>query len=215
MPVPKRIAIVGNGTTTRASDGFDGEIWTTSSVAKILPRVDRIFEVHVSTDPSYHVDRMNSYKCPIMMDGIHPEIEHCVDLRIDDLVKKYRPMFQFSFDYMMALALEMNIKDVTLFGIDLMSDEEHNRYAKSFYYWIGRLEGSGVKVTISEGSLICSHNWQYCHKPDFTKERIKKRMEIIDGKLGEANDMLDEAVSRAEWVKGYRACLEDDARMGG
>lgn len=218
MDKVRRIALVGNGVTTRASDGFAGEIWCTSSVAKILPRVDRVFEVHVVTDPSYDAARMNGYKCPIMMDGPHPDIALCEDLKIDYLAAKYRPMFQFSYDYMMAYALDTMQKnehmEITLYGIDLLTEMEYNSMQKSFLYWIGRAEGSGVTVTASEGSLILSQNWQYCHRKNHALERVTKRMEFIDGKMSESNANLDTAASQVDYLKGYRACLEDMARAG-
>jgi hypothetical protein len=211
----KRIAIVGNGATTRASDGFDGEIWTTGSVAKILPHVDKVFEVHKKgIDISYDADRLNSYGCTIMTDGIYPDIKYSVDLCIDLLVIKYRPMFQFSYDYMMAHALDIGIKDITLYGIDLLTDIEHNEYIKSFLYWIGRAEGSGVSVKVSEGSLILSQDWQYCHRRNYLLERVKERIKFIEGKLEEANNTLDNSATNVDRIKGYREALSDIARMG-
>lgn len=211
----KRIALVGNGTTTRQSDGFDGDIWTTASVAKILPRVDLVFEIHKKgEDASYDPDRLNSYGCPIMTDGVYSELKHSVDLGIDSLVKKYRPVFQFSYDYMMAYALETVVKHITLFGIDLATEQEYTRYQRSFLYWIGRAEGSGVTVEVSEGSLILSQDWQYCHKKNFPKERLNNRMKLIQEKQAESDRLLDEAVSRSEWLRGYRECLEETSRIG-
>ena len=215
----RRIALVGNGATTRDSDGFDGEIWTTASVAKILPRVDRIFELHVVTDPSYDAARMNGYKCPVMMNGPHPDIHLCEDLRIDFLVEEYGPIFQFSFDYMMAFAYIQAFEygehiEITTYGIDLTTDMEYNKFRQSFYYWIGFLRGAGIPVNISQGSAILSEDWQYCHKKNHALERVKKRIEFIEGKLAESNGNLDLAATQVDYLKGYRACLDDIARNG-
>jgi len=211
----RRIALVGNGATTRASDGFDGEIWTTASVAKILPRVDRVFEVH----KEYDAARLNKSDAVIMVDGYKEDIKYSEDLDIDNLVNKYGPIFQFSFDYMMAYALETNARgnehiEITTYGIDLATNDEYNQFRQSFYYWVGLLRGSGIKVNISTGSAIFSEDWQYCHKSDLRLERVKERIALIDNKLAEAKEQLDMAASRADRLNGYRECLDDLSRLG-
>lgn len=206
----RRIALVGNGATTRASDNFEGEIWTTASVAKILPRVDRVFEVH----KEYDAPRLNGYDCPIIMNGPHSDIKHCVDLGIGELVAEYGPIFQFSYDYMMAHAMEARIKDITLFGIDLATDDEYEHMRLSFYYWIGVLRGSGATVRVSEGSAILQGDWQYCHKANRVRDWVNARIPLIRDKLAEAEDNRDVAASRADQFRGYREALEDMSRLG-
>jgi hypothetical protein len=206
----RRIALVGNGATTRASDNFEGEIWTTASVAKILPKIDRVFEVH----KVYDAARLNGYGCPILMDGPHPDVKHCVDLRIDELVATHGPLFQFSYDYMLAYALEEGIKDISLFGIDLATDDEYEHMRLSFYYWIGMLRGSGATVRVSEGSAILQGDWQYCHKANRVRDWVNARVPLIRDKLAEAENERDVAASKADQFKGYREALEDMSRLG-
>ena len=215
----RRIALVGNGATTRASDNFDGEIWTTASVAKILPRVDRVFEVH----KEYDAARINGYKCSIMMDGKHPEIKECCDLEISNLVNRFGPLFQFSFDYMLALALteyhnggpdsEQHI-EVTTYGIDLTTDTEYNQFRQSFYYWVGMLRGSGITVNISQGSAIFNRRWVYCHERDEIAEASVKMGKLADEKIEEYINMADEAQMKLAYSNGYKQCAIDLGRTG-
>lgn len=228
----RRIALVGNGATTRASDNFDGEIWTTASVAKILPRVDRVFEVH----KEYDAARLNGYKCPIMTDGIKADLPLSEDLRIDHLVDLFGPVFQFSFDYMMAIArLEHGRRNITTFpdslkeakkattienieittyGIDLSTEPEYNAFRVSFYYWVGMLRGAGVTVNISQGSAIFNRRWVYCHERDEIKELSTKLLKIADEKQEEQEQKADEGRMGIAFVNGYRKCVEDMQRMG-
>jgi hypothetical protein len=211
----RRIALVGNGATTRASDGFEGEIWTTASVAKILPRVDRVFEVH----KEYDAARLNGYKCPIMTDGFKDDISACEDLYIDALVKDHGPMFQFSFDYMMAYALDCLLRDiengvekhieVTTYGIDLTTDSEYNQFRQSFFYWIGMLRGSGITVNISQGSAIFSRRWVYCHERDEIAEASAKLIKSVTPKIAEFETRADEARLGVAFANGYKQCAED------
>lgn len=205
-----RIALVGNGKTTRESDGFDGEIWTTASVAKILPHVHRVFEVH----KTYDAARLNGYGVPIMTDGFLVDLARSEDLRIDSLVAKHGPMFQFSYDYMMAYALETGVKDITLFGIDLAAGEEYTSKRQSFYYWIGMLRGSGATVNVSEGSMILSRRWVYCHERDVLAETGARLEKLADDKIAEWEEKQDEARMNVAYSNGYKQCALDMTRIG-
>ena len=215
----RRIALVGNGATTRASDGFDGEIWTTASVAKILPRVDRVFEVH----SVYDAARLNGYGCPIMMLDRVVDVERSYPLGVDRLVRIYGPMFQFSFDYMMACALEDHLSamiddgkhiEITTYGIDLTTDTEYNQFRQSFYYWVGMLRGAGITVNISPGSAIFNRRWVYCHERDELAEAANKLLAAADVKAREYSEKEDDARLGAAFSNGYRQCALDLGRMG-
>jgi hypothetical protein len=210
------IALVGNGTTTKDSLDFQGEIWTTASVAKILPRVDLVFEVHKNgIDVKYDPARLNSYSCLIMTDGIYPDLKNSVDLKIDELAAKYRPLFQFSYDYMMAYAIDIGVKSITLFGIDLMTELEYASFRTSFYYWIGRAEGMGIRVTVSEGSMILANPKTYCHGRDLIEEKVEYALSLID----KAQPDIDEAMKKSTYQnassRGYRECLDNIIRSIG
>jgi hypothetical protein len=204
----RRIALVGNGATTRASDGFDGEIWTTASVAKILKKVDRVFEVH----KEYDAPRLNGYNCPIMTDGKKADLSNSQDLLIDDLVKKFGPMFQFSFDYMTAFALLLGSEkhiEITTYGIDLTTEQEYTGFRVSFYYWVGLLRGSGITVNISPGSAIFSRKWVYCHERDEIAEASAKLIKSVTPKLEEFEERVDEARLGVAFANGYKQCAID------
>lgn len=211
----RRIALVGNGATTRASDNFDGEIWTTASVAKILPRVDRVFEVH----KEYDAVRLNGYKCPIMTDGVKVDLPASVDLEIDNLVNIFGPIFQFSFDYMMAHVLDCHMRDIeigvdehieiTTYGIDLTTDTEYNKFRQSFLYWIGYLRGAGITVNISPGSAILNRKWVYCHNRDEIDERIGGLEKIGLSRREEFEKKEDEARLNLAFSNGFLQAIEE------
>lgn len=220
MDKVRRIALVGNGATTRASDDFDGEIWTTASVAKILPRVDRVFEVH----KEYDAARLNGYKCPIMTDGVKADLVNCEPLDIDGFVEAYGPVFQFSFDYMMAYALDRHLHniecdngehiEITTYGIDLTTDTEYNGFRQSFFYWVGFLRGAGITVNISQGSAIFNRRWVYCHERDEIAEASNKLSAAADKHIEEYVNMADEAQMKLAYSNGYKQCAIDLGRMG-
>lgn len=205
-----KVALVGNGRTTKDSEGFDGEIWSTASVSKILPRVDRIFEVH----KTYDMDRLNGYECPIMTDGYKANLYNSIDLKIDDMVERFGPVFQFSFDYMMAKVIEDGAEEIHLFGIDLTTDTEYEQFRQSFYYWVGYARGVGIKVVISPGSLIFNRDWVYCHKPDAISELVGMYGDAADKKIDEWEKKQDEARLGVAFSQGYLQCVEDIKRMG-
>ena len=203
------IAIVGNGTTTRDSDNFDGPIWTTASVAKILPRVDKVFEVHSVYDKA----RLNGYKCPVMTDGKKDDLEGSRDLEIDSLAERYGALFQFSFDYMMAHAVDIGVKHITLYGIDLTHDTEYGKFRQSFFYWVGFCRGKGIVVDISEWSLIFNRKWVYPRR-DELEDVAKKLAGIADEKIKEFEDKTDDARLQLAYSNGYKQCALDMTRAG-
>ena len=211
----RRIALVGNGATTRASDGYDGEIWTTASVAKILPRVDRVFEVH----KEYDAARLNGYKCPIMTDGVKADLAMSEDLAIDKLVHDCDPIFQFSFDYMLVYALMRKYEhgeniEINIYGVDLTTDSEYNQFRQSFFYWVGFLRGAGIKVIISQGSAIFNRRWVYCHERDEIAEASIKLSSLASKKVEDYREKEDEARLGVAYSNGYNQCAIDLGRMG-
>jgi hypothetical protein len=149
-----------------------------------------------------------------MMDGTDEGIALSEDLDIDALVEKYGPMFQFSYDYMMAYALNSGVKDITLFGVDLASEEEYRIKRLSFYYWVGMLRGSGATVTVSAGSLILNRKWVYCHERDVLSETGAKLEKLADEKLAEWQAKEDEARLAVAFSNGYKQCAQDMTRIG-
>jgi hypothetical protein len=211
----RRIALVGNGATTRQSDNFAGEIWTTAKNAFSLPRVDRIFEVH----KEYDAGRLNGYTCPVMTDGVKADIENSEDLGIDWMVQKYGPVFQFSYDYMLALIYDLPDSErehieITTYGIDLTTDTEYNQFRQSFFYWIGMLRGSGVTVNISQGSAIFNRRWVYCHERDDMHDVSEVLLKRADPKIEEWESKADEARLGIAFANGYKQCATDLGRMG-
>lgn len=205
-----RIALVGNGRTTKDSAGFDGEIWTTASVSKILPKVDRIFEVH----DKYDASRLNSLNCPVMMDGAHKDIQICEDLEIDSLVNRFGPVFQFSFDYMMAYAILKDVSEIWLYGIDLTTDTEYADFRQSFFYWVGMARGMGIAVNVSEGSLIFNRRWVYCHERDPVSDVAERLIAAADEHLEQFKKDEDEARLHVAFSNGYKQCAQDIKRIG-
>lgn len=203
------IAIVGNGTTTRGSDNFDGQIWTTASVAKILPRVDKVFEVH----KVYDAKRLNGYKCPVMTDGEITDLDGSRDLEIDALTEKYGGIFQFSFDYMMAHAVEIGVKKITLYGIDLTHNTEYGKFRQSFFYWVGFCRGAGIEVVISDGSLIFNRKWVYPRR-DELEDVAKKLALLADEKIAEFEQKTEDARLELAYSNGYKQCALDMTRAG-
>jgi hypothetical protein len=211
----RRIALVGNGATTRQSDNFAGEIWTTAKNAFSLPRVDRIFEVH----KEYDAGRLNGYTCPVMTDGVKADIENSEDLGIDWMVQKYGPVFQFSYDYMLALIYDLPDSErehieITTYGIDLTTDTEYNQFRQSFFYWIGMLRGSGITVNISQGSAIFNRRWVYCHERDEISEMSGKLLSDAQTSIEKYEGLADEAHINAAYSRGYKQCAIDIGRMG-
>jgi hypothetical protein len=69
---------------------------------------------------------------------------------LDDIIKSFEScFFTCTISYMIALALHEGIDEIELHGVDLNGTREFVAERSSVFYWIGRAEGIGVKVTMS------------------------------------------------------------------
>ena len=148
-----------------------------------------------------------------MTDGEKPDLEESRDLEIDDLCDRYGPVFQFSFDYMMAHAVSIGVKRISLFGIDLSHDSEYGKFRQSFFYWVGYCRGRGIVVDISDGSLIFNRKWVYPRR-DELEEVATKLEKLADERVEEWKAKEDEARLTLAYSNGYKQCAQDMTRTG-
>jgi len=72
----------------------------------------------------------------------------CEKYPIKDIVKKFNTsFFTCGFDYMMALAIYRGFTEIDVYGVTLFRSE-YKFEREGISYWIGRAEGSGIKVTV-------------------------------------------------------------------
>lgn len=158
MKPAKCVAIMGSATPTRYEAPLNDpkwEIWTLNNLAPRDAdgriRADRWFEIHeprVRTSERW--DRIARIPRPVYCRN-PSEFAHGVAFPFGELraVKDY---FADSFAYMLALAYVLGYKTVGLYGAHLLtgSPRERTVEAACVSWWLGFLEGKGVKVIVPQ-----------------------------------------------------------------
>jgi hypothetical protein len=96
--------------------------------------------------------------------------------------------------WMIALALLEGFKEIHIYGVDMVTDEEYGYQRPCCDYWIGLCGGLGVKVVIPPDSALCTQEWLYGYherpvdKGPLTREILLSRQKGItmDQKQAEA-----------------------------
>lgn len=197
---PKRktdkVSIVGFASTSRDQAPYDDdswEIWGMNNLfkfAKLQTHWDRWFEMH---DPekisTYYVSHwaeyqkfMKEFTGPIYMHRRMEEFPRSVELDLDkirNLAKagdeSKRKYFCSTPSYAIALALHLGFKEIRIYGIDMVGDEEYGYQRPNMEYWIGVAEGMGVKFFIPDTSALCSSSGLYGFEGDLTQYALRQR----------------------------------------
>ena len=114
----------------------------------------------------YRHEKGNIVWCPVAMKnpemddiittyfGLHNDerglFEGIIDQRnypLDEIINKFNSFFfTNTVSYMIAYALYTGVKEIEIYGVDMVGYEEYVNQRSSVLYWTGRAEGLGVKV---------------------------------------------------------------------
>lgn len=153
-----KLIIAGGGANIHLIpyDGF--EVWGINDHAFNLKRVDVIFDIHNedTINSNYrtknYIEKLKDFEGTVYMQKKQKDIPSSVKFPIEEIKERYGEFFFGTFDYMMALAIEMGYEEIHLYGIDLAIQGEYAYQRPSAMYYIGLARGLGIKVTIPEGS---------------------------------------------------------------
>ncbi len=71
------------------------------------------------------------------------------------------PYYTNSVTWMMALAVLEGFKEVHVYGVDMVTDEEYGYQRPNCDYWLGLLAGLGIKTVVPKDSALCTQEWLY------------------------------------------------------
>ena len=146
----------------------DVEIWTVNHAWKFGWRIGRLFEMH----PKEHIESPRFYTpelqakhveflrenhaFPVYMLQRNDDYPASVEYPIGRTLALGRRRFSSTFCYMAALAILERVSHVEIYGFDMDdSYESEYRYQRpDALYWIGRMEGAGITVTVNENSPL-------------------------------------------------------------
>ena len=157
---PKKILILGTCPSRLAAPIGDisWDVWTIGPGGKNSNRWNVLFEIHGNqTWPegfAEYLHELKQEKPPkrIYTEEPMPDWPANVVFPKDQLYQKYgRKWFTSSISYALALALEENVTDLGIFGIDLESGEEYKGQYDGARYFLDLARLCGVNIILPKG----------------------------------------------------------------
>lgn len=96
------------------------------------------------------IQRINSLKVPLIAPYRYEEIPLSEPFPLDECVKRFgQPYFTNTICYMIAYALLQGAEEIQIFGVNQASSAEYYGEKSGVEYWLGIVNGMGVKLTIN------------------------------------------------------------------
>ena len=219
IPKRKKVAIIGFATNTIHLVPWDNpefELWgLNQGHMNFQRRADRWFEMHL---PQYTADvRDPDYlqfltQCPIPIYMIEPydEYPNSVRFPIEEAIRYGgRDYFTSSISFMLALAGLEGFSEVHIYGVNLAIGDEYFYEKPCAEWWIGRLEGSGVKVVIPMASALVKQAHRYGYSVDNRPGQMTKA--LLDARMRDYRSKAEQKLNEYHIMLG--ALREDEALL--
>jgi len=123
--------------------------------------------------------------------------------RLDD----GEPYHTTSVTWMIALALLEGFKEIHVYGVDMVTDEEYGYQRPACEFWLGLAAGLGIRTVIPKDSALCTQEWLYGWELPGEQQGVigdkllNDRRKIVTSKR-------DEAMAHANFCAGSLAELD-------
>jgi len=190
---PLKIALIGTAPSSRNLAPFKDPDWTIWACSPgnmdILPRVDAWFEVHsnllwpecISYGQPY-VEWLKKQTFPIYMQD-NRMVPNAIPLPIQELVNEFgKYFFTSSFAYMIAMAIKVGAKEISLYGIDMASKDEYILQRAGGQYFMQEAAKRGILVNIPFESDLAQHPalYGYDDSTPFGRKMYVREKELKD-----------------------------------
>lgn len=199
----KSVVILGTGRTLSKfnQEEFSGsEIWATGSAFNLLKdsgiNVDTYFCLHKNETIEFNGDVIDQTNYPL-----------------DRVMKEFDSrFFTNSISYMIAFALLDDVDSISLFGVDMDSENEYEFERPSVTYWVGFARGLSKKVTLA--SDIDNPLFLYGFEPysplivklkermDYSLKMAKVHQEL--GDMKKSDQFLGQYYDNKYWIRELR-----------
>jgi len=151
-----KLMMLGKGFhhTEAPRDSSDCDVWVINNLLYIRQDIDLIWEMHkienFSTDQMRHIKLSEELSIPIMMPEKYDEIKYSMEFPLERISKKFNSdYFMTAIAYMVAYAIDLGYKEIDMWGCNMGGIGENYKNARACVeYWIGKAEGSGMKVNL-------------------------------------------------------------------
>ena len=177
-----KLLIIGSGQDWEKAPYADEnyEVWTYGLIAKVLPRVSAVFEMHRrqhwkrfkwKVSEAEYIEMLNKLDVPVFMIEAQPDIPKSVAYPLEKVEQVVGPHFASTISYQIALAIARqvavgDVEEIALYGFTLNHWEEWAYQRPNVNRLIGHAERAGIKVTLPEGSMLVGVPWKYGYEVD-------------------------------------------------
>ena len=213
---PRIICISGFAESTREmanKETADVEIWALNRCYTYLKRWSRHYEVHQPElytgktglrEPDY-LDILRKSKTPVYMQVVDPSIPNAVQFPTQAIIAAgFRNYFTTSIAYMLAHAayehkvLGQTIGEIRMYGVDMSAYSEYSYQRPCVEYWLGIVEGMGMKLVIPKLSPVLKGPSYGDHEYKYLWEQARDRIAHLKGKQAEISANLQGVMGAAQ-----------------
>lgn len=169
-----KVAIVGSAASSANDAPWKDKSWQIWGLAwrmQAMPRYDLMFEMHrrerwSSRMPKEYKEALSNMQCPVVMPEKYDDIKASVAFPWDWARNHFKSLgvaeyYGSSVSYMFDYALYKGVKELGIFGVDMLTDSEYAIQRPNAEWYLGVLMGKGVKVTVAPGSALLKANHRY------------------------------------------------------
>lgn len=215
VPKRKKVAIVGFATNTLHLVPWHDpafELWGMNQAHLHFQRqADRWFEMHLPEftadvrDPAY-LAFLKTCPIPIYMIDANDEFPNSVRYPIEEALHfAGRDYFTSSVALMLAIAGMEKFEEVHLYGINLAIGDEYFYEKACAEWWLGKLEGMGVKIYIPAASSMLKQHARYGYTHEARPNAMTKQ--LLMARIGAYREQATQALNQHHLFLGaMREC---------
>jgi len=145
-----------------------------------LQRFARWFDLHAPQAVAN--GRLANYRklgCPVYLQQIVEDMPQSVEFPKAEIEAFWGDTyFTNSISWMLAFAGMMGFSEIRVYGVDMATDSEYRFQRPNVEYWIGKLRGRGIKVSVAETSDLLKASHQYGYGTDHgLRAKLKERLD--------------------------------------
>jgi hypothetical protein len=116
--------------------------------------------------PEGHLQWLAKQRCPVFVNAADPRTPRAQVFPRPDIRLQFGPWFDSSPAWMLAHAILLGYRRISIVGIHLASEQEYIRQKPNMTYLIGLARGKGIQVDVPEASPLLQSSHAYAFEPD-------------------------------------------------
>lgn len=216
MEEKRKILLLGTGAgVSRAPiNDISFERWGLSGHWNSGQSFERVYEVHSPEAlTKMNIEKPKGDWMFNNITHINPRLNKCfpeaLEIDFEGLIEKYGRIFNCSFSWMLADAIEEGVDEIHIYGVTLNSKEEYAHQKPSVARLVGRAEQAGIKVVIDKECELMSSPFMYGYEeaPEFITALADKKKRVLN-ELERAEAAVFDAKARFHHLEGVKDEIE-------